>query len=336
MLRWLKILYLWRYWPKQVLYFPLTVYILLVESLRTGRLFYFAAANPDISLGGFAGDSKFKILQHVPDTLKPVTIFIKKDLSFEEAEREVRHLNFPLIAKPDLGEGGFKVSKLENVYDMIDYHLRNQMDYLIQTYCDYEHELTLLCYRKGNEFVISSVVERIPFYVKGDGNKTIFELIKASNAGFYNLKKIKQKYGERLKDVPLKGEVVGAGGIGNWDFGASYIERRQLNTPEVQKQFTRIMSEVGIFNYARIDFKCKHYLDIVKGDIVILEINGVKGEPVHLYDSKYSLFQAYKIIFSHWSIIRQLSLLNIKKGFICPNAFKGFRILFRHAWHKLG
>lgn len=335
MLRWLKILYLWRFWPKQVLYFPLTVYILLVESLRTGKLFYFAAANPDISLGGFAGDSKFKILQHVPETLKPVTVFISKDLSFEAAEKLVRHLSFPLIAKPDIGEGGFKVRKLENVYEMIDYHLRHEMDYLIQSYCDFEHEFTLLCYRKDNEFVVSSIVERIPFYVKGDGHKTVLELIKASNAGFYNQRKIRQQYGARLQEVLKDGEVVDAGGIGNWDLGASYIERPLLNTPEVQKQFTRIMSEIAIFNYARIDFKCKNYLDIVKADIKILEINGVKGEPVHLYDQKYSLFQAYRIIFRHWSIIRQLSLLNIRNGAVCPGAIKGFKILYKHAWHKL-
>ncbi len=335
MIRWLKILYLWRYWPKQVLYFPLTVYIILVESIRTGRLFYFAAANPGISLGGFAGDSKHKILSKVPDRLKPVTVFVSKDQSFQSAEKSISNLKYPLIAKPDVGEGGFKVKKLENVYALIDYHWRNKMDYLIQSYCDYKHELTLLCYRSNNEFIVSSIVERIPFSVTGDGICSVEELMLQSDKGFFNQKNLKRLYGSLLSKIPNKGFKVEAGSIGNWDYGANYIERPELNTPEVQKQFTKIMNDVELFNYARIDFKCKSYLDIIKGDIQILEINGVKGEPVQIYDERYNLWQAYKIIFRHWTVIRQLSLLNIKRGFKCPGVLEGFRILYKHTLHKL-
>lgn len=335
MIRWFKILYLWRYWPKQVLYFPLTVYIILVESIRTRRLFYFAAANPGVSLGGFAGDSKFLILSNVPEQLKPFTVFVDKDQSFQSVEKSISHLQYPLMAKPDIGEGGFKVKRLDNVYDLIDYHWRNKMDYLIQSYCDYKHELTVLCYRKENIFIVSSIVERIPFSVTGDGVSSIEKLIKQSDKGFFNQKKIRLLYGSLLNKIPHKGDKVEAGGIGNWDYGAHYLERPELITPEVQKQLTKIMNEVAIFNYARIDFKCKSYMDIVNGDIKILEINGVKGEPVQIYDARYNLWQAYKIIFRHWVIIRQLSLLNIRKGFKCPGVFQGFRILIKHSLHKL-
>jgi hypothetical protein len=183
--------------------------------------------------------------------------------------------------------------------------------------------------------VIDSIVERLPFKVVGDGQSSIKQLMLKSDTGFFNQARLKKQFGERLHEVPANGEVVLAGSIGNLDYGASCIERPQLNTPEVQKQFHRMMSEIKIFNFARIDFKCHHYTDLMHGDIQILEINGVKGEPVQIYDGRYSLWQAYKIIFKQWNIIRQLSLLNIKNGAVCPGAIKGFKILFKHALHKL-
>ena len=335
MFRWCKILYLWRYWPLQVLYFPLTVYMLLIESLRTRRLFYFAAANPEISLGGFAGDSKFHIMQHVPQHLKPQTILIRRGDDFKVVENAIRYFTFPVVAKPDIGEGGFKVKIINNIYELIDYNLRNNMDYLIQSYSPEKHELTLLCYKQDDCYVVSSIVERLPFRVKGDGRSTIKQLMLQSDAGFYNQARLKKHFAEQLDKVPAIGEVVLAGNIGNWNYGATFIEQPQLNTPEVQNQITKIMSEIKIFNFARIDFKCDHYMDLMHGEIKILEINGVKGEPVQIYDGRYTLLKAYKIIFKQWRVVRQLSLLNIRNGFICPGVFKGFSILFKHAIHKL-
>lgn len=335
MLKWFKIWYQWRYWPKEILYFPLTLYIILVESLRTKHLFYFAAANPSISLGGFAGDSKKAILDHVPETLKPATILVRKGESFESVKNKMRQFAYPLIAKPDIGEGGFKVKKIDNELDLKQYHQNNPMDYLIQLYCDDAHELTILTYKKGIDFIVSSIVERIPFKVIGDGQATIKILITKSETGVYNKRRIEGLFGDRLATVPEKGELVNAGSIGNWDFGATYKERPELNTIALKKTFDCMMKDIAIFNYARIDFKCKYYHDLEIGKIQILEINGVKGEPVQIYDGKYNLWQAYCIIFENWNIIRLLSLLEIKKGFKCPSTIEGFKILFKHALHKV-
>ena len=335
MLRYLKLVYLWRYWPKEILYFPLTVYVLLIEALRTRRCFYFAAANPEISLGGFAGDSKFEILQHVPEHLKPKTVLVKKGMPFIEVEQLIHHMVYPIIAKPDIGEGGFKVKKIYSVYELIDYHYRNKMDYLIQSFCAGPIELTILFHLEDNHFKVNSIVERIPFVVKGDGSSKIKDLMLQSDAGFYHQNRLKKMFGKQLEEVPMKGEIRSAGDIGNWDAGAVYKECSNLISPEFLKSFNAIMHTIGVFNYGRADIKCSRYSDLLTAQYKFLEINGVKGEPVQIYDGKYTLWQAYKIIFRQWNIIRQLSLLNIKKGFSCPNFFEGWGILLRHAWHKL-
>ena len=335
MLRQLSILYKWRYWRKEILYFPLTLYVLTIESIRCRQFFYFSAANPDISMGGFAGDSKFRILEAIPSQLKPESVFIKKDIMFEVVEQKIRHMAYPLMAKPDIGEGGFKVKKINNVYELIDYHYRHQMDYIIQSFCSGPIELSILFHRQDDQFVVTSIVERLPFSVTGDGVRSVKELMLQSDAGYFSRGRLKQLYTHQLDDVPLKGEVRSAGDIGNWDAGAVYTERSECISPEFLKRFNVMMHEIGIFNYGRADIKCSRYTDLLSGQLKFLEINGVKGEPIHIYDGKYSLWQAYVIIFRQWRIIRQLSLLNIKRGFKGPGLLEGCKILLRHAWHKL-
>ena len=38
---------------------------------------------------------------------------------------------------------------------------------------------------------------------------------------------------------------------------------------------------------------------MLRGEFVIIEINGVSSLPTHMFDPKYSLFEAYKIFFEH-------------------------------------
>ena len=62
--------------------------------------------------------------------------------------------------------------------------------------------------------------------------------------------------------------------------------------------------------------------DFLRGNIKIMELNGVFGEPVHVYDPDYSPVQAYKDLFSQWNLIYRISRMNkegdtysIKRGY---------------------
>lgn len=126
----------------ELLYFPLTLYIFLIGSLRTGKLFYFSAANPKISMGGFACDSKYQIITHIPLSLRPLTIFVLKEDSIQRVMELLvaEKISFPLIVKPDIGEGGFLVLRLTSVDQLEMYHAAHHMNYLIQEFIDYPIE----------------------------------------------------------------------------------------------------------------------------------------------------------------------------------------------------
>jgi hypothetical protein len=46
----------------------------------------------------------------------------------------------------------------------------------------------------------------------------------------------------------------------------------------------------------------------------IIELNGSKSEPTHMYDPKHSLFFAWKEIYKHWKIMSKIAAINKKSG----------------------
>jgi hypothetical protein len=81
-----------------------------------------------------------------------------------------------------------------------------------------------------------------------------------------------------------KGQKVKVLYVGNWDYGAKYIQRKDLINNQLVKSMREVNEKVGLFNYARYDIKCANAEELSKGNFKILEINGVKGEPIHIYD----------------------------------------------------
>lgn len=332
----IDILWNWRYWPMEVLYLPLTLYILFVGSLRTGRLFYFAAANPKVSLGGFAGDSKMAIMQQIPTQLQPESVFISKDdTDTEQLLRLIQNrLQFPVIAKPDIGEGGFLVKKLNNADEWRSYHESYTMDYMVQEFIDDPIELSIHIQCIDGSLQISGVTEKQLLTIQGDGVSTINALLMQQKHTRYCRKKLRKLLSDRLTEVLAAGEIIQPGYIGNWNYGTVFHTRPEWNTEQLRSTMEQINTTIGLFEYARYDLKCSSVEALTAGNFKILEINGVKGEPIHIYDPANTLWGAYREIFRHWEWILQISRRNIRSGTVCPGARRGFSILIRHCVHQ--
>lgn len=326
----------WRYWPMELLYLPLTAYVFCIGSLRTGKLFYFAAANPKIPLGGFAGDSKFEITCAIPDEWKPKTILIREtDRESEIPEKlHAAQISFPMIAKPDLGEGGFLVQKLETQEQLLAYHRNFKTNYLLQEFIDFPKEYSVLIYHSRDRFEISSITERTYLMLTGDGFSSVETLIRKHPKAQFRTEKILANCLEIKSRILQKDEQFQPLAIGNWDYGATYSDRSDLINEPLRQLFEQINRQVNLFHYARYDLKCQSEADLSRGNMKILEINGVKGEPIHLYDQKYNLLHAYREIFKHWEYILRISQRNRLNGAVCPTIPEGFKLLRQHAKSK--
>src|SRR4051812_14936637 len=105
----------WEYWPFGILQAPLFPYWLWL-SLKARSLVFFSASNPGILMGGMFGESKFEVLEKVPAACKPTTILVKRNSSVADIlhRMELANLRFPVIAKPDLGERGWMVKRIQS------------------------------------------------------------------------------------------------------------------------------------------------------------------------------------------------------------------------------
>ncbi|OJJ13981.1 hypothetical protein BKI52_44755 [marine bacterium AO1-C] len=334
----IKLLWTWKYWPMELLYLPLTLYVFTIGALRTGRFFYFAATNPKVSLGGFAGDSKYHILSHIPAQFRPKTILIQKNTKNFDLITKIIHsqkFQFPLIAKPDLGEGGFLVKKIADMAALQAYHAQYRTSYILQEFVDDSLELSILVHNTSGVLQISSITERRYLTLTGDGKSTVGELLKQNTHAQFrikNLYKLLQKDWHHILD---KGEIYQPIQIGNWDYGATYVDQSSQITPAFIQLFEKLNIQIGLFDYARYDLKCANWEALKAGNFKILEINGVKGEPIHIYDAKVNLWQAYREIFKHWEYILKISQRNRKQGAKCPNFRQGFQVLLAHRQTKI-
>ncbi|MFM7854318.1 MAG: hypothetical protein ACKO96_20940, partial [Flammeovirgaceae bacterium] len=95
-------LFNWEYWPFGIIQIPL-FFLWFWYALKERSLFYFSASNPGILTGGMMGESKYAVMQLVPEEVKPKTILIAFPTSVETLVRIVNknQLNFPLVFKPD-------------------------------------------------------------------------------------------------------------------------------------------------------------------------------------------------------------------------------------------
>ena len=139
----------WEYWSTAIVYTPV-VPMWLYYSIRARALTFFSAVNPAMRTSGLVLTSKFKILQAMPSDIIPATVFVSKnvdDISTAMQKMIDGGISFPIIAKPDVGERGLKVEKIENETQLEKYILINNFDFLIQEFITLPREAGILYYR---------------------------------------------------------------------------------------------------------------------------------------------------------------------------------------------
>lgn len=140
----------WEYWPMQVVNIPVG-FIWLYYAIRARHPFFFSNTNPVIENGGFMGESKHNIYQHLPENYLPKTALIRaQDITTEAILSHAGELGitYPFILKPNIGERGFRVERIDDYHTLEHYLLdRPHVDLLIQEYVTHPVELSVMYHR---------------------------------------------------------------------------------------------------------------------------------------------------------------------------------------------
>lgn len=308
----------WEYWPIGLLYTPIFCYYLWL-SFKSRSFFYFSAANPSIDNGGMSGESKWDILKNIPTSLLPATVFVRRGSSLPEIENLMRDANihYPIIAKPDVGERGIQVNKINDDRQLTAYVNAASNDFLIQEFIDYPVELGVFYYRIPNEESgkVTSVVIKEFLHVIGDGKSTVARLIQKSSRGRLHLKRLIEINSNWENKIPVAGEYMELEPIGNHCRGTKFVNGNELIDDRLNKVFDFISKQIPEFYFGRYDLKCKSIEELMTGKgIKIMELNGAGAEPSHIYDPGFSILNAYKILFHHWKIMYVISRENNRLG----------------------
>jgi hypothetical protein len=308
----------WEYWPQWLVYLPLTLYYIFL-AIKARSFFFFSAANPGIETGGMFFESKWDVLAMLPSTIVPPTIFISGNEPPEKIllRMEQQNIGFPAIAKPDRGERGWKVKKIENLDDLEEYCATASETFLIQAYIDYPMEFSLFYYRypwaeKGK---VSSLTLKKMLSVTGDGRSTLQQLILASKRAFLQKDLLLHELGNSRNRMLASGEEFLLVPYGNHARGATFLNVNHEIDAALEAQFDKICSAIPDFFYGRFDLRVRSLEDLKSGtDIAVLELNGTGAEPAHIYHPGYSFFKAQQDLFKHYNDMYRIATYNHQKN----------------------
>lgn len=288
-------------------------------SLKAKSFFFFSTSNPGIELGGMLGESKSGILNKIPDDVKAYHMYVKSGTNYHQMLSDFYNagFEFPVIAKPDVGERGQGVKKIHTLENLVQYHLSTQTNYLIQEFVDFEVELGVFYYRfpDAETGTISSIVMKDFLQVKGDGKSTLAQLIENYPRARFVKASLYLAFQTKWNEIVPNGETILLEEIGNHCRGTTFLNANNLINNQLIGVFDNISKQIDGFYYGRYDLRCKSIEDLCQGkNIKIVELNGCGAEPAHIYQPGFSFWEGQKVLLQHHKIMFDISMQNHKKG----------------------
>lgn len=307
----------WEYWPFGIVQFPAIMYWLWL-SLRARSLVFFSLSNPGIPMGGMFGESKYDVLKKIPHEFIPRTLLIEMPATLTEVAARIAEegLALPLIFKPDIGERGYLVKRIQCACDITEYLKKIRGNFLIQEMVQLPLEFGVFYMRMptATEGMVTSVTGKEMLSVTGDGMASLRQLILNNDRAKLQWKKLKVSFAGRLDWIVPAGEEVELVSIGNHAMGTRFINANHLINERLSRTFDRISGEIPGFYFGRYDLRCATVQDLYEGNIRIMELNGCGAEPAHIYDPAFSLLEAMKVQVLHWRNIFRIARANRERG----------------------
>lgn len=311
-------LFNWEYWNSAVVYAPLYPYYAWL-SLKARSLMFLTAANPLIRNGGFIMESKKDVYDLIPTKYYPATLLFNVGTSLTSVltAMDGKGLAFPVIAKPDIGERGLAVKKINTIAELEAYIAHIPVAYLVQEFIDHEHEVGIFyCKPPGAaKGYITGIVHKEPVMVTGDGSSTIEQLVRANARYLLQVTAIAEQLKDDIKIVLPLGISRVLVPYGNHSRGSKFTDHTFRATRKLNESIDRICSQIPEFYYGRLDVRFKSWNRLECGeDISIIEVNGSGSEPTHIYDPGHSIFFAWREIIRHWNVLYKISRENNRRG----------------------
>jgi hypothetical protein len=290
--------------PKWLLCIPLVAQWLWLALIHRSATLP-SVLNPGIETGGLVGESKFSYLAPIDSRLRE-WVAETHPVAPDDDALEVRRrygLEYPLIAKPDIGWCGYGVRRIDCDDGLSAYAgaFPRGAAFLLQRFAHERNEAGVLYVREPGAVhgrVTALTVRHSP-HVVGDGASTVEQLIAygertGSKAARYRM----SLSDDALARVPALGERVELTTVASVRVGGRYEDQTRLITRELDATVDAIARAIGDFHYGRFDVKFETMRDLQEGRFTIIEINGAGSEAIQFWDPRLSMVEAFEGVFA--------------------------------------
>lgn len=311
--------------PKWLICVPLVLQW-LVLSVRHGSATLPSAANPSLTAGGLVGETKLEYFRGMGAVAQAATArhcavpaALQQSPAQVRAAMQAAGLDFPVVAKPDLGMCGFGVRRLVDQAALRDYlsAFPAGQDLVLQEYLAEEHEAGIFYARRPGEArgrIIGLALRYFPRVV-GNGVSSVGELA-AANA------RARRVLGRRdhaptldLSRVPAAGEAVRLSIIGSTRVGGLYRDGAAHASPALEAAIDAIAQDMPRFHFGRFDVRFPDLGALEAGrDLRIMEINGAGSEAIQAWDPGTGLRKGLGIIFAKQRLLFEIGAANRRLG----------------------
>ncbi|WP_299732052.1 ATP-grasp domain-containing protein [uncultured Endozoicomonas sp.] len=323
-----KTISFFEFWPGYLFYIPVAIQWLWL-AIRYRGVGLPLIANPSIPLSGMVGESKADIFSQATGEAKEKianwVLLENWQNAKEGAERASdlileNGLDYPLVAKPDIGCRGAGVQLIRSQDELRAYiaSFPKNGRIVFQQLVPYEAEAGVFYIRYPGEKkgrIISITLKYSP-YVIGNGKQTLEELIENDPRAGQLKHLYLPRHADRLQDVLPAGQPFRLAFTGSHSRGCIFRDGRQYISSEMTQSFDSVCDGLTEFHYGRFDIRFKDIESLMKGkDYFILEVNGASSEAAHIWDCRGSLTEAFRTLFFQYRTLFKLGAINRKRGF---------------------
>lgn len=291
-------------------------------------------ANPSIRLSGMVGESKHDILslagQNAQQYISPFITLTKTDESISKqfshaiSSMDEAGINFPIVAKPDMGCRGAGV-KLITEKSALEKYIKTfptRARYLLQEKAPFQAEAGVFYVRYPGEEkgeIISITLKYAPVVI-GDGKQTLEQLIESCPRAGKLQHLYKPRHAHHLDKVIEQGNEFQLTFSGSHCRGSIFRNGNQFITEKLTRKLDQIFDDMDGFHYGRLDIKFADINQFMDGEsFTILEINGASSEAAHIWDSSTPLKDIFSTLLTQYRILFDIGAKQKKRGHKAPS-----------------
>ena len=312
--------------PKWLICIPLALQWLGL-ALRYRSLTLPSAANPAITSGGLVGEGKLEYFAGMGPVAREATaLYCAVSTACRLPDGQLHTmlrdagLDFPLIAKPDLGLCGHGVRRIANIGELQAYLTAFPRDetVVLQQYLPQDGEAGIFYARDpldGESRIIGLTLRYFP-QVTGDGHQSLAQLIAADPRACRLVSSRRHQCTHNGHRVPAAGELVRLATVGSTRVGGLYRDGGTHITPELTRAMDAIARDMPLFHFGRFDVRFNTLRELRAGTgFTIMEVNGAGSEAIQAWDPETKLLDGFRMIFAKQRLVFAIGDAMRRTGF---------------------